>query len=778
MTQMSTEAPPPQGVNPTPSEAPSAPQRTIGLVGATGVGVGAIVGGGILVLAGVAFQASGPGALLAFAFNGFIAILTALSFAEMSTRFPESGGAYNFAKRLLSVRSAFAVGWILWFAYIVAGVLYALGFASYGIELIRVLFYAGETPGWMEGRTAVVLLALVPTVLYSASLIRQASGGGQWATWGKVLVFIVLLVAGFWALGTGDFTENSAKLKPFLPEGVGGLFQAMGLTFIALQGFDLIAAIAGEVKEPSKTIPKAMLLSLGAALLIYLPLLVIVSTVGTPAGQTVAKMSADNPETVMAFAAEQFMGPTGYWLVMIAALLSTLSALQANLLAASRISQSMAEDRTLPAVLATVHPTLRTPHMAIYASALTLIALLLAVPDLAAAGSAASLIFLIAFALSHWTSILARKRDGEEQRTSLLPSNHTEAPPSRPGGVSGTFQAPFFPLVPIVGGLACVGMAVFQALAEPAAGGIALVWLGLGGLLYVALFSNRAETYDAFAEAQDPSLARMRGRNPLVLVPVANPKSAQSMVEVAAALAPPRVGRVMLLRVMPPPTGEDQSQENLQKAQIVLTQALTTALSQGHKPEGLVTISSEPWREIGRVVRSHDCGGLVLGLPKDAASLSGGPVEELLNALDCDVTLLRCNEGWSPRGAERILVPVGRRGHDVTMRARVLGSLQTASTPQITWVTVIPPDSSSEQEAATRRYLLKLARDNVFGDPHLEVLRDSDPVAALSKLADEHELLVLGMHRTEAGKRLFGDFNARVLAQSKVATLLIGGGGT
>lgn len=763
------------------------PPRTIGLVGATGVGLGAIVGGGILVLAGVAFQSSGPGALVAFALNGIIAVLTALSFAEMSTRFPESGGAYTFAKRLLSVRAAFAAGWILWFAYIVAGVLYALGFASYAVELVRVLFFRSETPDWLASRTTVVLLALIPTIFYSASLIRQASGGGQWATWGKILVFIVLLIAGFWALGTTDIGESQEKLTPFFPRGMSGLFQAMGLTFIALQGFDLIAAIAGEVKDPERNIPRAMLLSLGAALCIYLPLLLIVSTVGTPAGSSVSAMSAANPETVMASAARQFMGPTGYWLVMIAALLSTLSALQANLLAASRVAQSMAEDRTLPAVLADVHPRLKTPHMAIYASALTLVALLLAVPDLAAAGSAASLIFLIAFALSHWTSILARKRD--DDRNSLSPSAPSSTRTAVPTDEPRPFQAPFFPLVPLVGGIACVLMAAFQALAEPAAGGIAIVWLGLGGLLYVALFSNRAETYDAFAEARDPTLARMRGRSPLVLVPVANPKSAQGMVEVAAALAPPHVGRVLLLRVMPPPEKSEppptfshessvrDSQGPVQEAHLVLTHALTTALASGHRPEGLVTIASHPWREISRVVRSHRCGGLVLGMPARLSDFTEGPVERLLNELDCDVTLVRCNEGWRPRQAKRILVPVGRRGHDVDMRARVLGSLQTDATPQITWVTVIPQETSAQAEAQTRRHLLKLARDNVYGDPTLLVLRDDNPVAALAKQCANHELLVLGMHRSGDGQRLFGEFNTSLVDQTHIATLVISGGG-
>lgn len=647
-------APAPPGVVEKPQDA----GRTIGLVGATAVGMGAIVGGGILVLAGAAFHATGPAAILAFGLNGVIAVLTALSFAEMSTKFPESGGAYTFAKGVLSVRAAFAVGWVLWFAYIVAGVLYALGFASYAIEFLKVVFYQGNAPAWLSGRTPVVIMALVPTLLYSGSLIRQASGGGQWATWGKLAVFGVLLLAGFWAIGTRGVVESAQNLTPFFPEGFGGLLTAMGLTFIALQGFDLIAAIAGEVKDPVHTIPRSMLLSLGAALLIYIPLLLIEVTVGTPAGQTVSQMSAENQETVMARAAELFMGKAGYWIVMVAALLSTLSALQANLLAASRVAQSMAGDRTLPAILGATHEKLGTPHMAIYASALTLIALLLAVPDLAAAGAAASLIFLIAFALAHWTSILARKR--EEPRVSMAPSSSMFSGTGVAAAASpATFQTPFFPLVQVVGGFSCMGMAIFQALAVPAAGGIALVWLGLGGLLYAALFSDRAEVYDAFAEARDPNLARMRGRSPLVLVPVANPASAPGMVEVAAALAPPLVGRVMLLRVIPLPDEVDGSQEGLEKAQVVMTQALTAALRSGHRPEGLVTIATKPWKEIGRVVRSHRCGGVVLGLPQNYDELRGGPVELLLNDLVCDFTFVRCSVGWRPSSATRILVPIG-----------------------------------------------------------------------------------------------------------------------
>ncbi|MGB5545576.1 MAG: amino acid permease, partial [Polyangiales bacterium] len=165
-------------------------RRHLDLIQATGVGVGAIVGGGILVLAGAAFRETGPSALLAFALNGIIAIMTALSFAEMSSMFPESGGAYTFAKKVLTVRAAFVVGWVLWFAYIVAGVLYALGFAEYAVLAASDLLVAAgpEAPAWLHGRPALSGLAVLATGAYSLLLIRSNKGGGQIETVGKLVI--------------------------------------------------------------------------------------------------------------------------------------------------------------------------------------------------------------------------------------------------------------------------------------------------------------------------------------------------------------------------------------------------------------------------------------------------------------------------------------------------------------------------------------------------------------------------------------------------------------
>jgi basic amino acid/polyamine antiporter, APA family len=740
--------------DPTPSK-----RRVIGLLGATGVGIGAIVGGGILVLAGPAFEYAGPGAIVAFAINGLIAILTALSFAEMSTAFPESGGAYTFAKKVLSVRAAFAVGWILWFAYIVAAVLYALGFAEYGVAVVREgwLAFFGSAPAWLSGRGAANALALGATALYTLSLIRKAAGGGQWATVGKLVVFALLIAAGFWVLAGRPSGTVAAGFSPFLPKGGGGLLQAMGFTFIALQGFDLIAAIAGEVRQPERTIPRAMLLSLGAALVVYLPLLFVVAAVGTPHGQSIVAIARANPDTTMAVAVKNFLGPLGYWLVVVAAILSTLSALQANLLAASRVALTMATDRTLPRVLSQSHPARRTPVMAIYASALAVVAILLMVPNLAAAGAAASLIFLISFALAHWTSILARRRAGD---------------------VKPPFQTPWFPAVPVVGGIACAAMAVFQGFAVPAAGAISAVWLGLGVILYFALFANRAEAVDAFAQAGDPLLVRLRGRSPLVLVPVANPKSAPAMVAVAGALAPPAVGRVLLLSVMqrPDEVREGEPPASLVAAQDVLKEALTASLASGHSPEALMTIAPLPWNEIGRVARAHGCESLLLGLSNiDSMTNGGGHLEELINDVECDVAVLRAPPGWQLESAHRILVPIGGRSAQDELRARLLGSLCRGADRHVTFLRVMPPHAPLDACEDARHQLLRLAEDETRGKPEAALATSDDPVEAIAERAADYDLVVLGLQRV-GGRKAFGDVALGIARHAPCATIMLSRG--
>ena len=605
--------------------------RHLGLLGATGVGVGAIVGGGILALAGVAFATTGPSAIVAFALNGCIAFLTVFSFAELAARFPQSGGTYTYARNVLTVEVAFAVGWVVWFASVVAAVLYAMGFAVFFVPFLQqiALLLNGEVPEWIGTRLALVVYALMAVGFYTWRLTRSAAGGGQWETIGKVAVFAVVIVAGFLALATEPPPPGAlaASFRPFFSEGFSGLAQAMGYTFIALQGFDLIAAVGGEVRDAERNVPRAMFLSLGTALVIYLPLLFLIVAVGTP-NQPIVEAATANPEILVAEAVRNFMGSAGYWLIVAAGLLSMLSALQANLLAASRFARTMGADRTLPPRLSHLAPGTGTPTAAIRLSAIVIALLLVAVPDVAAAGAMASLIFLACFALTHRIGYLARKRAGKLRG----------------------FRTPAFPLVPIVGGSACVLIGLYQAVAVPPAGVLAAVWLGVGAVLYSLYLAPRSRSVDASSEGRDPEIMKLRGRRPVVLVPIANPASAETLVTMGKALAPPGVSRVQLLSVVAPP--ERYPDEGLPKgvrdAQAVLGGALSTALKVDLRPEATITLHADPWSEIARVAEATRCESLLLGLGHLDDSVMSGPLAGLIGAVDADVVILRAPGDWTP----------------------------------------------------------------------------------------------------------------------------------
>ena len=737
------------------SASPSA-ERHLGLLGATGVGVGAIVGSGILALAGVAFATTGPSAILAFALNGCIAFLTVFSFGELAARFPQSGGTYTYARNVLTVEAAFAVGWVVWFASVVGAVLYAMGFAVFLVpfaERIAVLT-TGEAPGWIGTRPALVIYALAAVGFYKWRLTRAAAGVSQWETIGKVVVFAVVVVAGFLALATEPPPPGAlaSSFRPFFADGFAGLAQAMGYTFIALQGFDLIAAVGGEVRDAERNVPRAMFLSLGTALALYLPLLFLIVAVGTP-DRPIVEAAAANPEILVADAVRNFMGSAGYWLIVAAGLLSMLSALQANLLAASRFARTMGADRTLPPQLAHRAPGTGTPTAAVRLSAIVIALLIVAVPNVAVAGAMASLIFLACFALTHKIGYLARRRAGT------------------PRG----FRTPAFPLVPVIGGSACLAIGLYQAVAVPPAGVLAAVWLGVGAVLYSLYLAPRARAVDASSEARDPEMVKLRGRRPVVLVPIANPASAETLVTMGKALAPPGISRVQLLSVVAPPERypDDGLPRGVRDAQAVLGGALSTALRVDLRPEALITLHGDAWSEIARVAEATRCESLLLGVGHLDDSLMTGSLAGLIGAVDADVVILRAPAEWTPEHARRILVP-SRGGRDQSpVRARLLGSLSRTGTRDVTFLGVLSEKAGPGVYKRALRDLQRLALDEVAGSAHAELATGEDVVAEVAHRAADTDLLILGFHRTGRRRTVFSSLMLKIARATECPLLMI-----
>ena len=731
-------------------------ERHLGFWGATALGVGAIVGGGILALAGPAFAVAGPSAMLALALNGVISILTALSFAEVSSKFPQSGGTYAFAKKVLSVEAAFTVGWVVWFASIAAAVLYALGCGEFGRVVAAGLWrgVTGSSPVWLSGPRAGLGLALLVTAFYTVGLMCRPAGGGHWANIGKLVVFALLIALGPWAVRGRSGAELIAGMQPFFAGGASGFFTAMGLTFFALQGFDLIAAVAGEVRDPVRTVPRAMFSSLGIGLVVYLPFLLVTAVAAMQPGQSLAASGGKHAETFVAVAVQNYLGPFGYWLVMAAGVLSMASALQANLFAASRVAMAMAADRTLPPALARVNPRSRTPLAAILVTAVLVVAILLVIPDVTAAGAASSLIFLLTFAVAHWIAILVRQRSGQR-------------PPP--------FRSPCYPAVPVVGGAACLALAVYQGLASPTAGSIVSIWLCLGGLLFLVLFAHRARVADASGAALDPELIKLRGRNPLVLVPIANPENVRALAEVAKALAPPEVGRVLMLSVVVAPPGwrPRQDPQPLDAAQAALREAIAANVESGVVPEALATVAGQPWTEIARVAGEHRCESLLLGLSRLTEETSGLPLETLLNKTDCDIVVLRAAAGWQLSQVRRILVPLGGRGGHDQLLARLLGSLARSVQPEVIFLKVLPAQTAAKERQLDEQAIRRTAHLLCPGGCQVEVVCDADPIAVVADRAARSDLVIMGVQRVSRRRKLFGQFALQVALRTTPPLLLV-----
>ena len=338
-------------------------------------------------------------------------------------------------------------------------------------------------------------------------------------------------------------------------------------------------------------------------------------------------------------------------------------------------------------------------------------------------------------------------------------------PKKRPGWLPAVT-----PYAAVVGGICCAALSVFQAVTVPVAGGITLVWIAIGVLLYLALFSTRAEALDAWAEARVPEMLQLRGRSPLVLVPVSNPSTAEALVDLGRALTPPRVGRVLLLSVAKSTVGEVGAvAKRVAAGHATLTQALTSDLGRGLPPETLLTVAEEPWAEILRVAEEHKCESLLIGLSPGHETKS--ELEEMLADSDCDVAVLRAPEDWRLAAVTRVLVPVAGLGRHDALRARLLSGILRDQACDVEFLRVLGTGDETTGDAVS--HLERIAREEAGGAGRAEIVRSDQPAEVLVEHARRADLIVMGLNRGR-GRRLFGPIPLRIANETGAAVLMIG----
>jgi hypothetical protein len=227
----------------------------------------------------------------------------------------------------------------------------------------------------------------------------------------------------------------------------------------------------------------------------------------------------------------------------------------------------------------------------------------------------------------------------------------------------------------------------------------------------------------------------------------------------ADALAPASVSRVLLLSVVPLPEewSRDELPVQVKDAQAILGGALSTAFKGHLRPEALITVGNDPWREIQRVAQRSRCESLLLGVGQAGPGLLTGPLEALLARVEADAVILRAPSSWKLSQARRILVPSGGGRDQSPIRARLLGSLCRAGEREVTFLRVLPPGTDPSILRRAERDLRKLAADEAPGVSEAVVIVGEDLVAEVAGRSQSSDLVILGLKRVDRRRKVFGD---------------------
>jgi len=702
------------------------------LLDATMIGVGAMIGAGIFVLIGIAAGVAGPGLILTFSLNAIVALLTAMSYAELGSCFHDAGGGYLWVKEGLPRWNGFLSGWMSWFAHAVACSLYALGFGAYFEHVLREFSIIIPQWGFFSPQK---LLAAGVAILFAYVNYRGASETskiGNLVTLTKIIILIIFIGFGLeLIIRQGDWRTT---FSPFLPHGFGGVFKAMGLTFIAFQGFEVIAQSSEEIKNPKKNIPRAVFLSLLIVVPIYI--LVAITAIGTVPSEGMKPWDylAMKEETALVDVARNFFIGGGI-LILIGGVISTISALNATIYSSSRVAFAMGRDRNFPSFFSKVHPKNFTPQWAILVSLgiVVIMAISLPIEDVA---SAADIMFLLLFLQVNVAMIRLRKKRKDLDRG---------------------YKAPLFPYLSIIGIVMLLFIAIYMFKYSISAWIVTIIWSAIGLFVYRFYAFNREIEHIRKVRTLD----QISKKEYSLLVYLSDESNINSISQIAFAIARKHNARIIFLYVIEIMEGEKlkKGMKLTDKAEELMDQAQNFAEESGIPSESIIKISHRISKGIYDTFIEEECNFILMDRKKKSSFLErffSSVVDLVLQKSANEVAILHGE--IDPSEIKKILIPFSGDIH-TQLAAEMTPALSDFFNSEITFGVVFSPDTTLATQKKKRDEINTLITENNLSAKIVTVV-DSDILQGILKLSEDSDLLVMG------GKT--GDFIELLFSKSLV----------
>ena len=635
--------------------------RDLGLSSALAIGIGTMIAAGIFTLSGLAIRNVGSAAIVSFLLAAIVATFTALTYCEFVSIYPKTGEGYLYARKTYPAPLAYFVGWSLFLGYSSSCAFYIASLSSYFNEFIW------HAP--IEALFGIITLAGL-TLLN----IKGTKESGKF----QIIVTAAKVVLLIWFIAGGLSFVNMDEVMNRFSNDLIAIGSTAAMVFITFFGFSAIAASAGEVINPVKTIPRAIFISMGVVTLLYTLVVLVVLFAGL----------TEYTEASMGAAAQRFLGSFGGYVIIGGAIFSMISASNASIMAGSRVMLSMSHLGHLPKEIGVINSQTKTPVVAVIlvGAAILIFALILPLEDLS---YFANTVLLLALILVNAALIVHRRKYPDIERP---------------------FKVPFVPLLPALGIIANLYL-IWQIFAHPIPFFLAIASLVLGMLGFIAWKGAQGAEKAIPGGASHIAYSQGKGTSDKsrfrVLVPIANPENMENLIRMAAAIAKERNGELLLLRVVTvpeqlPPNSYEEAV--IDREELLLKRARTIANQQGITSHSLIRVGNNVARAILETSSERSCDLIILGWKGYSTSkekILGSITDAIVTYATADIMLVK-QVGDAP--IKRILLPTAG-GEHAKCAEEYAATLASSLDGALTIASVVPEEGSPERLAASKQSL-------------------------------------------------------------------------
>lgn len=724
-------------------------ERSLSLTSVIAISIGGMLGSGIFVLPGLAAAKTGSSLWLAYLIAAACILPAALSKSELATAMPSSGGTYVYIERAFGPRLGTISGIGLWLSLLLKSAFALVGFGAYLSVLVQI------DPGYTSYIALIFLGIILMLNIFGVKKVGKVQ---------IVIVSISLLTLGSILL-FGLPKVSPDLLSPFLLEGKLGLVSTVAFVYISYAGVTKVAAIAGEIKNPSVNLPRAMILSLLIMSAIYVSVaFVLVGNIPLEALQ-----SDIRPIYTVA---DLLGGPYVGYAAALVGIITLISMANSGVLAASRFPFAMAIDELLPKFMGKIHSKYLTPVVTIILTCVVM-GLVILFLDVEKIAKLASAFMVTMFILVNSCVIVLRETAAQwykpPYRSPLYPFMQLF------GIISGIILLIFLGLGPFVAVISIfvLGLFIYRFFGKNVTRTGVLRKYGHRPALYLMYQRKDQKKENGSTRrltARDQNLDGQLVSNAGVVVPLlGNENSPEMLVEIAAAINKTDILQAVDITEVPNQTFLDAFVEENPRTNSLERRLSRLANAQNINIDFEAAVTHEIADTIHALSNQTNCDWLVMGWNSRSHSgiLVSNPIGWLLTHIDSDFALFKDN---GVRNIGKILLALrpGRKDKNFIAVADRICAFYNAS---LTLLHVVPEHLNEEELSAMESNSLKLLT-KVPAKSEVVIERNDDPISAISNASASYDLLILGTPQKDNWIRLLFGTGKDKFAENSACSVL------